>query len=282
MQELDYDELWKRSYEARKRIESRDPGISYWDQRAEDFSEMRKTNGYEYGKKVLDALRYIINPEAEVLDIGAGPGTFVIPFAARVKRVTAVEPSLEMIGMIRKNALEAGIENFKVINKTWQDVDVAGISGKYNLVICSMVLWIFEDVWHHLRRMEQASRGYCCVVASTTGCYSSEWGLWRQIMGDVEEPESSGYPLIYNLIYAKGRSPIVEIIDYTIERSVESEIRQRMLMFGKYKEITPDHERAIRDYVTAHAEDGRYRAESKAAVISWNIDETWQGCASAS
>jgi len=197
MQKVDWDDLWKKSYEERKKIEYRDPGIEYWDKRAKDFSESRKTNDYEYGRTVIKALHQILNYNSEVLDIGAGPGTFVIPFAKNVKKVTAVEPSKEMAEKIRKNAQEEGVKNFEIISKVWQEVEISGLAPKYDLVISSIVLWMFEDVWEQLKRMERASKGYCCITAGTGEGNGEEQKLWHKIMGDIKKPVYSEYSLIY-------------------------------------------------------------------------------------
>lgn len=274
MQKVDWEDLWKKSYEERKKIEYRDPGIEYWDKRAEDFSESRKTNDYEYGRKVMKALHEIINSNSEVLDIGAGPGTFVIPFAKKVKKITAVEPSKEMVGRIRKNAQEEGVKKFEIINKEWQKVDISEIAKKYDLVISSIVLWIFKNVWEQLKRMEQAAKGYCCVVTGTGEWNGEEQKLWHKIMGDIKKPSYSEYPLIYNLLYSKGRYPNVDIIHYDSERSIENKIRHRKLFFEKYIEVTPDIEQMIKDHVLAKSKGGKYREEGRAAVIWWNVQET--------
>ncbi|MBF7082454.1 class I SAM-dependent methyltransferase [Desulfallas sp. Bu1-1] len=273
MQQLNWENLWEKIYEERGKIEYRDPGIEYWDKRAEDFSESRKTNDYEYGREVIKALHEIINSNSEVLDIGAGPGTFVIPFAKKVKKVTAVEPSKGMCEKIGKNAEEEGVRNFEIINKVWQEVDISKITGKYDLVICSIVLWIFKDVWEQLKRMEQSSRGYCCVVTGTGDWNGEEQKLWHKVMGDVKKPSYSEYPLIYNLLYSKGRFPNVDIIYYTSERSVENEIMHKKLFFEKYREVTSEIEQMIRDYVLTKAEGEKYREKGRAAVIWWNVQE---------
>jgi SAM-dependent methyltransferase len=274
MQKVDWEVLWKKSYEERKKVESRDPGIEYWDKRAEDFSESRRTNDYEYGRKVLKALYEIINSDSEVLDIGAGPGTFVIPFAKKVKKITAVEPSKEMVGRIRKNAQEEGVENFEIISKVWQEISISELAPKYNLVISSIVLWMFENIWEELERMEQASKEYCCVVTGTGEWNGEEQKLWHKIMGDVQKPDYSEFPLIYNLLYSKGRYTNVDIIHYDSERSIENKIRHRKLFFEKYIEVTPDIEQMIENHVLAKSKGGKYREEGRAAVIWWNVQET--------
>ena len=93
MQEIDWEKIWEKRYEERERLQRKESGIGDWDQAAEDFSFSHKTNGYEYGRKVRNALGEVLNSDSEILEIGPGPGTFVIPFASEVREVTAVEPS---------------------------------------------------------------------------------------------------------------------------------------------------------------------------------------------
>jgi hypothetical protein len=56
-------------------------------------------------------------------------------------------------------------------------------SVKCDLVITSIVLWIFKDVWEQLARMEQMSKGYCCVVTGTGEQYGKDMELWQKVMG---------------------------------------------------------------------------------------------------
>lgn len=271
MQDINWEEVWKKIYERERSLERNDPGIQYWDKRASDFSENRKTNNYEYGRKVLETLDYFLSEESEVLDIGAGPGTFVIPFARKVKKVTALEPAQEMIKIMKENAQEAGIKNYDTINAIWQDVEIAEVKHKYDLVISSLVLWMLEDVWPQLLRMEQASKGCCCIVSGAGGKNMEQDKLWGEIMGDVQQPCYQEYPLIYNLLFSKRRYPHVKLIRYTGERSVESAVRHKTLCYSKFLEITPTVEERIRESVLDKSVNGKCRTESLSAVIWWNI-----------
>lgn len=67
--------------------------LEYWDRRAHDFFLMRKSNDYDFGRKVYAALSSVLNSDFTMLDIGARPGSFTIPFAQHIKTVTAIEPS---------------------------------------------------------------------------------------------------------------------------------------------------------------------------------------------
>lgn len=266
---------WEDNFENRLRLMKRDHSVGDWTERAVDYSESRRTNKYEYGRKVLDILlsRGVVGADSRILEVGAGPGTFVIPFAQAVKHVTAVEPSEGMVDQINANAAEAGIGNYDIIKKLWQEVDVAQLTGKYELVISSTVIWMFKDILEQIRRMEQVSGGFCCIAAGANRGVSqnSEKSLWNQIMGDVSGPVYPEYPYIYNILYENGRTPEVRMINYVSRRSVENVITMNKVFYNLYTDITPEVETLIRDYVTERSKDGVYEMKLKSAVVWWKF-----------
>ena len=196
-------------------------------------------------------------------------------FARKVRKIDAVEPASGMVEKIKENAEREGITNFGIIKSTWQEVDIASISGKYDLVISSLVLWVFQDVWRQLRRMEQASRGYCCIVAGAGTRNEHGEVLWRQVTGEQEKmwPSTPEYPLIYNLLYSKGRLPNVSIVNYTSERSVENKVSHIKLCFERRIPVTPEIEKAIREHFLAQSKNGRVQEPGQAAMIWWRAHE---------
>ena len=181
--ELNWREVWERKQKERVegslkgKLEPRD-----WNKIAKDYSEWNRSSDYEYGRKAVEAIRGVINRDFEVLDIGAGPGTLAIPFAEKTRKVTAVEPSTGMIEYLMKNAEAKGIKNIEVINESWQETDDSSISKKFDIVTCSHLLWQFKDVDRQLRRMEDASRQYCCVVHPAGGRDVIIERLWSEVI----------------------------------------------------------------------------------------------------
>ena len=275
--EVYWEQIWAENYERYRCTMRPDSGDKeYWSNRAEDFSNSRSTNDFEYGRQVLSSLwSRVLDPESVVLDVGAGPGTFVIPFARTISKIDAVEPAPGMVYKIKENAQRYGITNFDIINSTWQEVDIGSISSKYDLVISSLVLWVFKDVWRHLLRMEQTSKGHCCVVTGAGTRNDHGDALWRQITSDDENmwPSSQQYPLIYNLLYSKGRLPNVSIVNYTSERSVEDKVNHIKLCFGRRISVTPEIENTIREYFIAKSENDKIREPGQAVVIWWRAQE---------
>lgn len=281
---------WEDNFENRLRLMKRDHSVGDWTERAVDYSESRRTNKYEYGRKVLDTLlsHGVVGAGSRILEVGAGPGTFVIPFARAVKHVTAIEPSEGMAAQISANAAEAGIGNYDILKKLWQDVDVAQLAGKYELVISSTVIWMFKDILEQIRRMEQVSGGVCCIAAGANNGISqksdnsedsdnseinkkSEKSLWNLIMGDVPGPVYPEYPYIYNILYENGRTPEVRMINYVSRRSVENVVTMNKVFYNLYTDITPEVENLIRNYVTERSNNGVYEMKLKSAVVWWKV-----------
>jgi len=275
MLKVDWEKRWEEKFEERQRLLREDDTIEYWSKRSEDYSDSRRTNNYEYGHKVLSTLmRYeVLRSDSEVLEIGPGPGTFIIPFAKKIKKITAVEPAKGMIKKIQENAKEERIENYEVIHKIWQGIDIAKIKRMYNLTICSIVLWMFKDVFHQIERMEQSSKEYCCIVTGTGNWDEEDEKLWQKVMGNAKKPDYGEYLLIYNILYNNERSPNVKIIGYTSERSVKNMVAMKTAFFDRYIELTPEIKKVIEEHVLKGSYGGKCRKEAKAAVIWWKVHD---------
>ena len=200
---------------------------------------MRKSNDYDFGRKVYAALSSVLTPDSSMLDIGAGPGSFTIPFAQHIKSVTAIEPSKGMVAVLKENAKELNVENINIIEELVQDLPQDGSPDfRFDLVTISLVLWMFPDVWPRLLQMEQYSKGYCAIVAGIP-----DWKNPREASkSDVQE-----FQILYNMLLSQGRSPNVSIIDYRCERTVEDEIECRKIIYEQYYgDLTPAAEEQIK------------------------------------
>lgn len=271
MQEIDWEQIWIDKFEDGRQTmrDGKDIDTEYWSNRAESYSDGQTKNDFEYGRKVAEALHELVKPEFEILDIGAGPGSLLIPFAEKVRKVTAVEPAAGMIECLERNAKQKGIENFKTINNRWQDLDISEITKCFDMVLCSHAVWFFKDLWVQLRRMEQVSKKYCCLVNGVTP-YGDFDILWQKVMGEEQNKlPGSDQNLLYNILYEKGRYASVKMVDYTSVTPVKSWITSREMLFDRYTEVTPEIKRMIREHISERAQDGMYEMKGQAAVMWW-------------
>ena len=58
----------------------------------------------------------ILTPETTILDIGAGMGSYALPFAKVCREVTALEPVGVCIEMLRRNAARHGLHNICAVH----------------------------------------------------------------------------------------------------------------------------------------------------------------------
>ena len=269
--EIEWEKMRAEKFEEQRRLmrDGKDIDAEYWSKRAQSYSDEQTTNDFEYGRKAVEALHELITPESEVLDIGAGPGTLLIPFATKVRKVTAVEPAIGMIECLKRNAEQRGIENFETINSTWQDVEISDIGQRFDLVICSHAVWFFKDLWEQLQRMEQASKEYCCLVNGVTP-YGDFDILQRKVLGEERKrPFGTKQNVFYNILYEQGRHVNIKMISYTSVIPMESWITGREMHFDRYLDVTPEVKKVIREHISERAQDGMYEIEGQAAVMWW-------------
>ena len=262
-----WNEMWKQSYYDREKGIRANPLLEYWDKRANDFSLMRKSNDYDFGRKVYAVLSHVLTPDSTLLDIGAGPGSITIPFAQHIKCVTAIEPSKGMGAVLKENAKELGVENFNIIEEMVQDLPQDGsLDSQFDIVAISLVLWMLPAVWPRILQMEQYSKSYCAIVAGIP-----DWKNPRAASkSDVEE-----FQILYNMLLSQGRFPNVSVIDYKCERMVEDEIECRKIIYEQYEgDLTSEAEEQIRTEVITRAKDNKCLISSRSAVIWWSPRET--------
>jgi len=265
-----WEHLWETSWDAREAMYVGEAHLSYWELRAEDFTDGRKACDWNFGRSVASVLKGLIPERSTILDVGAGPGSLAIPFALAGHQVTAVEPASKMLEQLQSSFTLAELPRCRVLSVPWQNIDVDGMRQSFDLVIASQLMWMFRDVWSQLKRLEIVSRNICCVVGGAgadPGGHGTE--LWHTIMGTRPKPTYSEHPMIFNLLYTKGRKPDVRIISYETERSVKSKINQQKLFYAKYTRLTPEHESLIESAVEASAEHGLVREYCKASVVFW-------------
>ncbi|WP_292735994.1 class I SAM-dependent methyltransferase [Methanocalculus sp.] len=272
---MNWVSIWEELFEARSKIMQRDYEIEDWTKRAEDYSESRRTNQWDFGEKVYGILNHhgVVNPGSSILEVGSGPGTFVIPFARRSRHVTAVEPAEGMIKKIQQNAQEEGLSNYDILPRIWQDVDLNRIQKQYDLVIASTVVWMFKDIMTQIARMEEAAKGYCCVVGGVSSGGSFEGDLWKTIMGATPYPQYPEYPAIFNLLYQYGRVPQVRIIEYQSVRSFENMFNMYRIFYSIFTDVTPEIEETIKKALHEDSGDGPCVRNYRSSVVWWSPSE---------
>ncbi|MBI4787936.1 MAG: methyltransferase domain-containing protein [Chloroflexi bacterium] len=182
-------------------------------------------------------------PNATVLDIGAGTGTWAVVFAQHARRVTAVDSSPAMIEALKANLSAANITNVEIIAGSWPDIAVE----PHDFSFCSHGMYGTPDLPAFIRRMEQVTRRTCFLVlrASTPDGVMADAA--RRIWGHPYD--SPNFQVCYKALLQMGISPNVHMADSGLwspwkNASLEealAEIKRRFgLVGGEHDEFLTD------------------------------------------
>lgn len=263
---LDWNQIWKDAF-----FESRLTTRNYYDNeelaKSYDASESIWIDG---NKRAAE-----LNPDSSwsVLDIGSGPGILTIPLARRVRKVTAVEPSLSMISCLKRHLAEEKLSNVKIINSCWEDMPTDDLMA-HDLVIASYSL-NFEDLKEALLKMNHLAKKRAILYwfAGITN-----WELIRMdLFLKVHNRNPGPFPkcdIIYNLLYDLGLYPDVEVL-YGTSFPKEYADYDKALFYLKSTLCIFDeaHDEMLHEYIEDHwrREDGRLFNEDRTTYVklSW-------------
>lgn len=264
--QIDWEKAWTFEIGEMSRLST----TSYWNQRAEDYSDMVLASNCNHGRKILELFEKekLLKKEWNVLDIASGPGAVTIPFAERVFRVTAVEPAEQMAAALMSCAREKGLFNVELIPQPWQEIDVEAYAKQYDLVVCCHALWQFPDLLPQIRRMEKVSRGYCCL-AHTFEPPEEELKIRKTLK--IGEGGFDQFLTLLNLLNDSRVYPNVDVLDYTLTRSTASAIAWIRNIVEKYRPVEAKDLEVIQEYVKNHTVKDMYQVKGRMGVFWWKV-----------
>ena len=144
--DIDWEQNWLETLKdnplEKEATSRKDQWVKRWDDIAEKFNEINKPTGLCendcYVGNIISRIEF--NKDSTILDIGSGPGTLSIPLAKKVRHVTSIDVSKNMIKLVEKNMKKEGITNITTLNKSWEDVKLGKDIEKHDIVIASRSL----------------------------------------------------------------------------------------------------------------------------------------------
>ena len=198
--------------------------VSCWSNKNEAGNYREMLEGEDLGS--IKPFREIMNLSSQftVLDIGAGTGRLAIPFARIASMVTAVEPSPQMLAVLKEDIKCFGIENIDCIQKRWEDVDVKrDLKGQYDLVVASFSLG-FLDIRGAIEKMIAACSNCICIMwFAGEPSWDADYRKIRSALfgktGSQSMPKSD---ILFNVLYQMGIYPNINVFDFEMLHRFES------------------------------------------------------------
>ena len=247
-------------------------GISspdYWGKRARQYRAAlhERTDEDPFFVRV----RAQVTPQSTVLDVGAGTGRHTLALAPHVARVTAVEPSAAMLGLLREDLKAQGIQNVATVASEWLGAEVEPA----DLVICSHVLYPIADVAPFLRKLSARAMRRAFIYVRVDPL-PTDFGLWSEFHGVPLQLQPTHMDLL-NAMAELDIAPDVEVVQHrftwtfaTIDEAV-TQVRNSLCL----REDDAAAEVKLRKLLEARLvrwPNGRFGPEigsARSAIISW-------------
>lgn len=280
-----FSELWE--YKSKQNYHTNEK----WNRRAEDWKiELRDNQAFQESNQervaaTIDFLKQkkLLNKSDSVIDIGCGPGRFVIEFAKHVKEVYACDISERMLDLTREYASEENIQNIVYDSCDFMtlDVDEKKWNNKFDLVFTSITPAI--GTIQGIEKINQMSREYVFNSCSIHRSDSIEKKLANgvfQIEQLKKRSHSHWYYALYNLLWLQGFFPLthffkqnrVEKLDYG-----EMLIHYYMRLFKSYD--IPNKKDKIEAFLKKEC-DSNFQVtrdiEHHYGWLLWNVNEQTQ------
>jgi SAM-dependent methyltransferase len=250
---------------ARSRIENTD----YWGRRAKSYREALHQRMDE--DPFLIHVRSAADAGTTVLDVGAGTGRHTLALAPHVARVTAVDPSEAMLGLLQEDVEAHGLRNVDTVLSDWLDAAVAPA----DLVICSHVLYPIADIRPFLTKLEASARRRVFVYLRADPL-PTDMGLWSEFYGVPLQAQPVHMDFV-NVLAQMGVMADVEIVEHrftltfgTIEEALV-QVRNSLCLAEDDAEATARLRRLLDERLIAWPGGrlGPNVASARSAIISW-------------
>ncbi len=229
-------------------------GVEFWNRYARKYAEYMRRRRMFFEQRVEKLAKLLgFDRNTTVLEIGAGPGTYTVPIAKRVKLVTAIEPAEAMVKELTRYAQEEGVDNIRVVVKRWEDIAPGTDVDVHDIVFAAHSL-VMDDLRSAISKMFDLAKRSICIV---THASRSRWmeiyiNIIRELIGSEAFARSKrSYSDMVEVIRELGYEPIViteEITFVELYRSLDEVVEDWMDRIRARVEGSIDEEK-LRDRI---------------------------------
>jgi SAM-dependent methyltransferase len=245
-----------------------------WDARASEFNKMGKDERVDIIMGLLQE-KDMLNHNSTVLDVGCGPGKFVLEFAKKARHVVGVDISPKMLEYAKENSVAAGFDNTEFKEMDWEAADLTamGWNKKFSLVVGIMSPAFWSRIG--LEKMIEASNEYGMICHFVERQDSIGDELRKEIFSDYKRDEfgSKGLYCSLNILWLYKLYPEISYFDTnrTEIRTVKEMAENFISKYEIRKGMTASQKDRVYSFLESKAVDGVIRDETKAkiACICW-------------
>lgn len=189
---------------------------NFWsEKKARWYNEALKYS--DYPERIMEVVLPLIKGCHSALDIGAGCGALTIPLAKKLKKITALEPSQAMMGVLKEEAGKQGLRNIECIEAEWPHLP--GRSRWYDIVISANVPGSLMDSEGFIRGVERLAKRYVFFIQGVDP--HKDKFFYKELYPIIfkkEYPPRDDYLGTYSLLHSLRIYANVAIVEYNFDQ----------------------------------------------------------------
>ena len=254
-----FKRLWVKRKECRL-----DHSKDCWDGRAQNWIDDLGPDGLgkpEMAARVNHTAQYLrsrglLGQESSVIDVGCGPGLFVIEFAKTALHAVGLDHSRNFIENAedRANINEIFNTTFVEADFLTLDIDKSGFAGAFDLVFASITpAATGEDSLEKLMKM---SRRFCNIVSFVNVTDTLAERISMDVFGEEFWPrfDGNGFYALLNLLWLDGHYPETSYYTETREETVSPDERWASGCAALCRHFDPEDAAKVLRYMEKHGE----------------------------
>lgn len=273
----DWSALWRELVEVKRENQKKSietPGDSdYWLVQARSYDH-RVKNKWAKPDVSRQFVMETVQPDSNIIDIGAGTGAWTLLFSKFMQKVTAVEPSAAMREILLENIREAKAKNIEIVAEKWPQAN----PPMHDYVFCSHAMYECADFPKFVQKMMDCATKMCFLLIRapsldgliTEACQH----IWNQ------PHDSPNFTIAYNILLQMGISANVRFEESDRQHFIAcdspedalQEIKERMGLLG-----TNQHDDYLCDLLKRRLmkQDGQYLwpGSRRSALIYWSVSK---------
>lgn len=262
-EDIDWEYFWA------KKLEEKKDRQKDWNKVAPHFHKKNQRDDYKIA--LLKKLEKI-NKNDTILDIGCGEGTITIPIAKKVKSVTGIDSSENMLKILKEKAKKENMDNIDTILKPIEEMNYNEL-GNYDIVIASRSLNGIIPIKKTLDTINKIANKYVFITLFGP----TNWKMERKFQIEIGNKPNDFPPYIYliNILYEMGIYANVERLPIDTFREYES--IEDAMDNGKFRiDLMDDEEKEklkifLKENLSKNPENGKlYNKDDKADwILLW-------------
>jgi cyclopropane fatty-acyl-phospholipid synthase-like methyltransferase len=220
--DMDWNTVWQSQMAASAKAMGGSDCARAWDNEASARNYWQMVLGAR--ELIDDVLKGLpVGKNCRILDVGAGPGTLVVPLSPKAAHITAVEPAGAMAGVLSENIEAYGLNNVECVHKRWEEIDEKkDISPPYDVVIASFSLGM-PDIRAAIEKMQRASGGHVFLLwFAGPSSWDRDSNYIFKTLFNREYPGMPQADVIFNVLYQMGIYPHVDVFPGRMDHHYDS------------------------------------------------------------